>query len=89
MDSIRQFDSKGFSEYMYDNFPSVFEQPFAREWLENTLQWVTETFENDPEKVIINLNSMLPYEVEIEEIENFMFPEEAVLNSELSDFKSR
>lgn len=66
------FDSEKFIEYMHSEFPTVFKNGdiyFTREWLENTVKWVTETYSNK-DTICATLNSILP---EIEEEEIFQF----------------
>ena len=66
------FDSNGFIIYMHSEFPKVFNNGdiyFTRDWLENTVKWVTETYSNK-DTICATLNSMLP---EIEECEIYQF----------------
>ena len=70
--TVIELNVNEFIKYMHNEFPSVFKGMayFQREWLENTVQWVTETYENDYEKQMAALESMLP-EIEEEEIIKF------------------
>ena len=68
---MKRLDIKEFIQYMSDEFPTVFKMNhYTYEWLENTIQWVTETYESDWEKQMYAFLGMLP-EIEEEEIKRF------------------
>lgn len=69
---IKLFNEEKFVEYMVITFPSVFggNNHYEREWLENMLQWVIETYEGNKDTIIAVIDSMLP-EVTEEEISQF------------------
>lgn len=66
------FNEEKFVKYMMKTFPSVFDGNgfYEREWLENMLQWITETYESNKDTIITVICAMLP-EVTEEEISNF------------------
>lgn len=66
------FNKEKFIGYMIEKFPAVFGTfiTFEVEWLENTLQWITETYEGKKETIIFAICSMLP-EIEVEEVLEF------------------
>lgn len=66
------FNEEKFATYMIEEFPPVFDgfRFYERQWLENTLQWITETYEGKKGTIIAAICSILP-EVEEEEVLKF------------------
>lgn len=66
------FNTEKFIEFICDEFPVVFTGNYGwcREWLENLVKWVTETYDGKKDTIIATLDSILP-EVTEEEIEKF------------------
>lgn len=66
------FNKEKFVAYMIEEFPSVFDglRFYERYWLENMLQWITETYEGEKGTIIAVICSMLP-EIEEEEVLKF------------------
>lgn len=58
---------------MYEEFPTIFkgDRGYEREWLENLIQWVAETYECKKETIIATLVSILP-KIEEDELEQFL-----------------
>jgi len=67
-----KFDDESFIEYMREEFPEVFlgNRFYEEEWLENLIKYGLETFENEYERFLTFMVSILP-EVEEEDLNKF------------------
>lgn len=64
-------DQEKLIQYIYEEFPSVFNSSsYCREWLENTIQWIAETYEADNDRIKATICSILP-EIEEDELTPF------------------
>ncbi len=67
---MQEFDKQGFIKYMYEQFPTVFENSFTREFLDNLVNMAVKRFGHSKNATSFFLSYILP-EVEFEEVKQF------------------
>ena len=67
------FDKDNFCEYMFVEFPTVFNTPFTREWLANMVEYARQIYENNEQGTVYAIWCMLPDEVKIDKVWQFWY----------------